>query len=105
VRDGLWRRDAEDAGCTWEGVYLCETWFYRRVELCGQENFKGVVCHSSGFTSGEDYAGKKAVVIGSCNSGGILRSPARTLLADAPSLGAGHDVALDFFNHGVDVTM
>ena len=77
MRDGLWRRGAEDAGCTREGMYLCETGSYPLVELGGQEKFKGVVCHSSEFTSGEEYAGKKAVVVGSCASDEILRSPAR----------------------------
>ncbi|KAF9236327.1 hypothetical protein BU15DRAFT_77043 [Melanogaster broomeanus] len=51
----------------------------------GKAEFKGEVVHSSQFTSAENYLGKRAVVVGACNS--------------------GHDVAQDFFNHGVDITM
>ncbi|KAF8835468.1 FAD/NAD(P)-binding domain-containing protein [Paxillus ammoniavirescens] len=48
-------------------------------------DLKGEMVHSAQFTSGENYVGKKATVVGACNS--------------------GHDVAQDFFNHGVDITM
>ncbi|OJA09271.1 hypothetical protein AZE42_02000, partial [Rhizopogon vesiculosus] len=41
--------------------------------------------HSSQFTSAANYIGKKAVVVGACNS--------------------GHDIAQDFFNHDFDITM
>ncbi|KAF8131847.1 hypothetical protein EV363DRAFT_1449544 [Boletus edulis] len=51
----------------------------------GKEDFKGEAVHSSEFTSAANYIGKKAVVVGACTS--------------------GHDIARDFFNHGVDVTM
>jgi cation diffusion facilitator CzcD-associated flavoprotein CzcO len=51
----------------------------------GKSDFKGEVMHSSQFTSAEHYIGKKAVVVGACSS--------------------GHDIAQDFFNHGIDITM
>jgi len=46
----------------------------------GLENFKGEVKHSSGFTSGRDYRGKHAIVIGTGNS--------------------AHDVAQDLYLNG-----
>ncbi|KAG6382176.1 hypothetical protein JVT61DRAFT_826 [Boletus reticuloceps] len=51
----------------------------------GKEDFKGEAVHSSEFASAANYIGKKAVVVGACTS--------------------GHDIARDFLNHGVDVTM
>ncbi|OAX32564.1 FAD/NAD(P)-binding domain-containing protein [Rhizopogon vinicolor AM-OR11-026] len=50
-----------------------------------QASFKGSAVHSSQFTSAANYIGKKAVVVGTCTS--------------------GHDIAQDFFDHGIDVTM
>ncbi|KAF9236329.1 hypothetical protein BU15DRAFT_50190 [Melanogaster broomeanus] len=54
-------------------------------EFPGKSEFKGEIVHSSQFTSAENYIGKKAVVVGACTS--------------------GHDIAQDFFNHGIDITM
>jgi len=54
-------------------------------DLPGKSDFKGEAVHSSQFTSAANYIGKKAVVVGACSS--------------------GHDIAQDFFNHGVDITM
>ncbi|KAF8133236.1 hypothetical protein EV363DRAFT_1397474 [Boletus edulis] len=54
-------------------------------DIPGKEDFKGEVIHSSGFTSAANYIGKRAVIVGTCTS--------------------GHDIADDFFKHGVDVTM
>ncbi|KAG6375656.1 hypothetical protein JVT61DRAFT_3226 [Boletus reticuloceps] len=51
----------------------------------GKEDFKGEAVHSSDFTSAANYIGKKAVIVGACTS--------------------AHDLAQDFSNHGVDVTM
>lgn len=53
----------------------------------GQETFQGDrLCHSSEFSGANpDSKGKKAVVIGSCNS--------------------GHDIAQDYYANGYDVTM
>ncbi len=51
----------------------------------GAENFKGTLCHSSQHTAAKDYLGKKAVVIGSNNS--------------------GNDLSHDFAEHMVDITM
>ncbi|CAG8262893.1 unnamed protein product [Penicillium olsonii] len=56
-------------------------------EFKGMENFKGDrMCHSSEFAGAKSESkGKKAVVVGSCNS--------------------GHDIAQDYFEKGYDVTM
>jgi putative flavoprotein involved in K+ transport len=53
--------------------------------LPGAETFKGDHHHSSKHTSGEQYRGKQAVVIGSNNS--------------------AHDICADLWEHGADVTM
>ena len=54
-------------------------------EFPGRDAFPGIVRHSSQHPGGEDYSGKKAVVIGSNNS--------------------AHDIAADLYEHGADVTM
>ncbi|OAX32561.1 FAD/NAD(P)-binding domain-containing protein, partial [Rhizopogon vinicolor AM-OR11-026] len=54
-------------------------------DIPGKANFKGSAMHSTQFTSAAHYIGKKVVVVGACNS--------------------GHDIAQDFFDHGIDVTM
>ncbi len=54
-------------------------------EIPGTEVYAGVVAHSSGHAGGQDYAGKNAIVVGSCNS--------------------GHDIAHDFYEQGANVTM
>lgn len=54
-------------------------------EFPNREAFKGIVRHSSQHPGGEDYSGKKAVVIGSNNS--------------------AHDIAADLYEMGADVTM
>jgi cation diffusion facilitator CzcD-associated flavoprotein CzcO len=52
----------------------------------GEENFQGEIVHSSKHTSGANYVGKKALVIGACNS--------------------AHDIAQDFYEQGIkEVTM
>ena len=53
--------------------------------LPGLSTFTGTAIHSSSFTGGEQYAGKKAIVIGVGSS--------------------GHDIALDLCNNGCEVTM
>jgi hypothetical protein len=55
--------------------------------LQGMENFKGdVLCHSSEFKGAKPGSkGRKAVVVGSCNS--------------------GHDISQSFYENGYDVTM
>ncbi|KAG7448195.1 pyridine nucleotide-disulfide oxidoreductase family protein [Guyanagaster necrorhizus] len=50
-----------------------------------QSLFKGPVCHSSQYKSGERFKDKKAIVVGCCNS--------------------GHDIAQDLHEHGADVTI
>ncbi|KPV71896.1 uncharacterized protein RHOBADRAFT_39941 [Rhodotorula graminis WP1] len=58
-----------------------------RLPSFPRDEFKGYITHSSGHAGchGKDWAGKKAVVIGCCNS--------------------GHDIAADFYEHGVDTTI
>ncbi len=57
----------------------------RVPELPGLKDFAGDVMHSHGFSSGIAWAGKKALVLGTGNS--------------------GHDVAQDLHSHGVDTTI
>ncbi|KAH7888343.1 FAD/NAD(P)-binding domain-containing protein [Phlebopus sp. FC_14] len=54
-------------------------------DIPGKDTFKGTIIHSAHFTTAAEYTGKKALVVGACNS--------------------GHDISQDFFDHGVDVTM
>src|SRR5699024_9224960 len=54
-------------------------------DLPGLDQFRGDVVHSSQFTTGQDYAGGKAIVVGASTS--------------------AHDVALDLYNNDADVTM
>ena len=56
-------------------------------EIKGMNEFKGdILCHSSLFKGAKpDSRGKKALVVGCCNS--------------------GHDIAQDFYEHGYDVTI
>ncbi|GAA5907376.1 hypothetical protein JCM5296_002178 [Sporobolomyces johnsonii] len=58
-----------------------------RLPSFPRDDFKGYLVHSSqhGGSHGQDWKGKKAVVIGCCNS--------------------GHDIAADFYEHGVDTTI
>lgn len=60
---------------------------YMPTDISGFSDFQGDrLTHSSDFTEPTKNAkGKKAVVIGSCNS--------------------GHDIARDYYDHGYDVTM
>ena len=52
----------------------------------GTETFKGDIHHSSRHVGGAKYRGKRAVIVGCCNS--------------------GHDIASDFYDHGAEsVTM
>ena len=54
-------------------------------ELPGLEAFKGEVIHSEGFNSGAEWAGKRALVLGTGSS--------------------GNDIALDLHSHGVATTL
>ncbi|KAJ3492576.1 hypothetical protein NLJ89_g11205 [Agrocybe chaxingu] len=51
----------------------------------GRDEFKGEALHSTQHKRALDHAGKKVVVVGACNS--------------------AHDIAVDYYEHGVDVTM
>ena len=57
----------------------------RMPTLPGLTEFAGAVIHSHSFTTGADWRGKKALVLGTGNS--------------------GHDVAQDLHSHGVDTTI
>ncbi|HEV7252481.1 MAG TPA: NAD(P)/FAD-dependent oxidoreductase [Mesorhizobium sp.] len=57
----------------------------RTIDLAGAETFGGPVLHSSQYNDGRAYAGQRAVVIGAASS--------------------GHDVAVDLWEAGADVTM
>lgn len=54
-------------------------------DIPGRDSFGGVSYHSSGHTSGADWTGKKAIVIGAGNS--------------------AHDIVQDLYESGADVTM
>ena len=56
-----------------------------RPEIAGLENFTGAVMHSSQYEDGEAWNGKKAIVIGTGNS--------------------GHDIAQDLHSSGTQVTL
>ncbi|KZT62299.1 FAD/NAD(P)-binding domain-containing protein [Calocera cornea HHB12733] len=54
-------------------------------KIAGMEDFKGKIVHSTAHQTAKDYLGKKVLVVGAANS--------------------AHDIAQDFANHGVDVTI
>jgi hypothetical protein len=54
-------------------------------ELSGADDFDGTLVHSSRHSGSDEFAGRKALVVGCCNS--------------------GHDIAQEFYEHGADVTM
>jgi len=54
-------------------------------KVLGAEKFKGRILHSSQHKRATDHTGKKVVVVGACTS--------------------AHDIAHDYYVHGVDVTM
>jgi cation diffusion facilitator CzcD-associated flavoprotein CzcO len=56
-----------------------------RPEIPTLQNFRGTILHSSEYEDGEAWKGKKALVIGSGNS--------------------GHDIAQDLFSSGADATI
>jgi putative flavoprotein involved in K+ transport len=57
----------------------------RKIDLPGADQFKGELLHSSQYASGEKFRGKKVAVIGAASS--------------------GHDVCVDLWESGADVTM
>ena len=57
----------------------------REIKLPGQESFRGEFIHSSRYSSGRPYRGKKCIVIGSNSS--------------------AHDICADLWESGADVTM
>jgi cation diffusion facilitator CzcD-associated flavoprotein CzcO len=54
-------------------------------DIPGLENFGGMLVHSSRYDDGENWKGKKAIVIGTGNS--------------------GHDIAQDLYSSGAEVTL
>jgi putative flavoprotein involved in K+ transport len=54
-------------------------------QVSGIDTFAGSVVHSSGYKNGEDWRGKRAVVVGSSTS--------------------GHDICADLWEHGAQPTM
>lgn len=54
-------------------------------EIPTLDNFKGVLVHSSSYEDGENWTGKRAIVIGTGNS--------------------GHDIAQDLYSSGAEVTL
>ncbi|RUU61415.1 NAD(P)/FAD-dependent oxidoreductase [Mesorhizobium sp. M2C.T.Ca.TU.002.02.1.1] len=57
----------------------------RQIELPGAESFKGELLHSSQYSTGEKFRGKRVAVIGAASS--------------------GHDVSVDLWEAGAKVTM
>ena len=57
----------------------------RVIPLPGLDTFQGRHCHSSGYKTGEPYAGKACIVVGSNSS--------------------GHDIAADLWDYGAKVTI
>ncbi|ESZ78457.1 NAD(P)/FAD-dependent oxidoreductase [Mesorhizobium sp. L103C105A0] len=57
----------------------------RQIALPGAETFKGELLHSSQYASGEKFRGRRVAVIGAASS--------------------GHDVSVDLWESGADVTM
>ncbi|MBZ9939962.1 NAD(P)/FAD-dependent oxidoreductase [Mesorhizobium sp. BR1-1-13] len=57
----------------------------RPIDLPGADQFKGEILHSSQYSSGEKFRGKKVAVIGAASS--------------------GHDVCVDLWESGAEVTM
>jgi len=54
-------------------------------DIPGLKNFSGKIVHSSGYDDGENWKGKRALVIGTGNS--------------------GHDIAQDLYSSGAEVTL
>jgi putative flavoprotein involved in K+ transport len=57
----------------------------RRIDLPGAEDFTGTILHSSEYSTGAPFRGKKCAVIGAASS--------------------GHDVSVDLWESGAEVTM
>ena len=57
----------------------------RYPDIEGMESFKGPRPHSSKHIGADGWKGKKAIVVGCCNS--------------------GHDIAAEFYEHGADTTI
>ncbi|KAF9459685.1 hypothetical protein BDZ94DRAFT_1380914 [Collybia nuda] len=54
-------------------------------KIPGMDTFKGQILHSTKHKKADDHKGKKVVIIGACTS--------------------AHDIAVDYYEHGIDVTM
>jgi hypothetical protein len=67
--------------------------------VMNQDEFKGEAFHSTKYSTAGSYAGKKVAVIGACTSG--MAAPCTPLISPSLDLVSGHDVAADFYNHGI----
>ncbi|MGE4427441.1 MAG: FAD-dependent oxidoreductase [Solirubrobacteraceae bacterium] len=90
--EGRWtavvRRDGEERTLTVPHLVLATgsvSGLPHRPALPGLDDFRGEVMHSTDFTTGVEYAGKRAVVVGTGNS--------------------GHDVAQDLHANGAEVSI
>ncbi|CAA7270299.1 unnamed protein product [Cyclocybe aegerita] len=81
-KDGVQRRLLVNhvVFCTGSGVGSANTPVYP-----GRDKFKGEILHSTQHKRALDHTDQKVVVVGACNS--------------------AHDIAVDYCEHGVDVTM
>ncbi|KAJ6467908.1 hypothetical protein C8R45DRAFT_1171515 [Mycena sanguinolenta] len=59
------------------------------------------ILHSTEHKRAIDHAGKKVVIVGACTSG----AAACPFLFASVLMIAAHDIAVDYYEHGVDVTM
>lgn len=69
--------------------------------------FKGTICHSSQHKGAEGWAGKRAVVVGCCNSYATSLFVCRALLVETDScpVRSGHDIAQAFHAVGAETTI
>lgn len=81
-----------------------------RLPTFPMEEFKGVIHHSSQHPgcAGQGWEGKKAIVVGCCNSGSVLLAspvPLWSVLTRCGGRLNRHDIAADFCESGLDTTM
>lgn len=70
----------------------------------GQYEWDGVAVHSSKHATGADWKGKRALVVGACTSGHDV-STIRALVQPSRDSADYAQIAVDFAQNGVDVTM
>ncbi|MEI6405031.1 MAG: amino acid permease [Actinomycetes bacterium] len=70
--DGTWSVVLETGAThTYAGVVIATgtNWHPNQAELPGSENFAGRISHSVNFRSGDEFIGKKVLIVGAGNSG------------------------------------